>query len=63
MVVEKACKNCKRIIKGSICPICKKTELTASWKGFVVVVDPERSEIAEILGIETPGKYALRIGK
>lgn len=63
MAVEKACKNCHRLVKGNICPICKTSELTSSWKGYVVVMDPSKSEVAKMLKIEVPGKYALRIGR
>lgn len=63
-MAKKACKNCRRIIeKGKVCPNCKDSELTNNWKGYVVILDPEKSEIAERLGIDKPGKYALRIGK
>jgi len=43
------------------CEVCKSTNLSTSWKGFVVVVNPE-SEIAKILNINEPGKYALYVG-
>ena len=60
----KACKNCKFVIEsGDSCPICKGTDLTTNWKGFVIVLDPEKSEIAGKMGITIPGKYALRLGK
>ena len=64
MAVSKACKNCKRIIeKGTVCPVCHSTDLTSNWKGFVVVIDSENSEIAKKLGVTIPGKYALRLSK
>jgi len=61
--MEKACKQCRRVVEGTFCPTCKTSQLTASWKGYVVVMDPENSEIAKRLNIKTPGKYALRLGK
>lgn len=64
MPTSKACKKCRRIIeKGNVCPVCKSTDLTTNWKGFVIVIDPLNSEIAKKLGIKLPGKYALRLGK
>ena len=59
----KACKNCRRIVEGNVCPVCKDSELTPHWKGFIIVIDPEKSEFAKKLGITAPGKYAIRIGK
>ena len=62
-MVEKACKKCRRITETDTCPTCKDSELTASWKGYVLVFDPNASEIAKNLGITVPGKYALRLSK
>jgi DNA-directed RNA polymerase subunit E" len=61
--MEKACKQCRRIIEGNICPICKESQLTPSWKGLLIVIDPDNSEIAKRFGITIPGKYALNLGK
>ena len=57
---DKACKLCKRIVKGNICPACKTTELSKNWKGVLVVIDPE-SEIAKAAGVAAPGRYAVRV--
>ncbi len=60
-MVEKACKNCNRIVEDSNeCPVCKNNDLSNSWSGLVVIYNPENSEIAEELEIQTPGKYAIR---
>jgi len=57
---EKACKTCRRLVKGSICPVCKASELTKNWKGVLVVIDVN-SEVAKEAGISSPGKYAIRV--
>lgn len=59
-MAEKACKKCRRLVKGNICPICKSTELTKSWRGIILVLNSE-SEIAKEAGITAPGKYASRV--
>jgi DNA-directed RNA polymerase subunit E" len=60
-VSEKACKQCNRIVEdASECPVCKNNDLSDSWSGLVMIYDPEDSEIAERLEIQTPGKYAIR---
>ncbi|NIM47357.1 MAG: DNA-directed RNA polymerase subunit E'' [Candidatus Aenigmarchaeota archaeon] len=59
-MAEKACKKCRRLVKGNICPVCKSTELTRSWRGIILVLNSE-SEIAKEAGITTPGKYASRV--
>ena len=61
MTTEKACKRCKRIVAGKQCPICKGQDLTPHWRGLVVILDPDKSEIAKSLNIELPGEYALKV--
>ena len=56
------CRECKRFTLEKQCPICKSTNLSASWKGLIVINDPADSEIAQLLGITVPGKYALFVG-
>ncbi len=57
---EKACRNCKRLVKGNVCPICKSSDLTMNWRGIIVVLDTN-SEIAKEAKITSPGKYAVRV--
>ncbi len=60
MVKKKVCKSCKIFVKGSECPLCKSTELTTSWKGRVIIVDPNKSEVAKKMGITVKGEYAIK---
>jgi DNA-directed RNA polymerase subunit E" len=60
-LTEKACKNCRFISNGPVCPNCKSTNLSDDWTGLVVIIDPERSEIAKKMGIKSPGRYAVRV--
>jgi len=55
------CRNCRRFTTEQACPVCKSTNLSTSWKGLVVIVDPE-SEVAKILKVSEPGRYALYVG-
>lgn len=55
-----ACRNCKRLTYGKMCPYCKSTNLSSSWKGIVIINDVN-SEVAQFLGIEKPGKYAIYV--
>lgn len=57
---EQACKICRRLVKGSVCPVCKTNELTRNWKGILVIFDTE-SEVAKEAGITAPGKYAIKV--
>lgn len=64
MVKEKACRTCRKVIEeGDECPVCHGTAFTTFWKGYAVVIDPDKSDIAKKMGINTPGKYALKLGR
>jgi len=54
-----ACRNCKTLTTEKECPRCKSKDLTKNWKGFIYVVDPEKSEIAKLLNLNSRGKYAM----
>ena len=61
-MVELACKRCKFInIDAEVCKNCGSTELTKEWYGYVIILNPEKSEIAKKLDIKTPGRYALKV--
>ena len=58
-----ACSECHLILSDGIdqCNICPSAPVSSDWTGYVVVIDPSRSEIANRLNIEAPGKYALKV--
>jgi len=60
MVKKKVCKNCRIFVKGNECPLCKSTDMTTSWKGRLIIVDPNKSEIAKKLNITVKGEYAIK---
>lgn len=59
---ELACKNCHRLIEEGkdLCPYCGG-ELSKNWKGYIYIVDAEKSEIAKSTGIKSKGEYAIRV--
>jgi DNA-directed RNA polymerase subunit E" len=61
MAKEKACKNCKRIYEGEVCPNCEKKDTSDTFKGKVEIVNSEKSEVAKELKITKPGLYAVKI--
>ncbi|KAF6243657.1 transcription elongation factor Spt4 [Nitrosopumilus sp. b1] len=61
MVREMACRKCKFVTTGKVCPACKSSDLTPDWNGIVLVVNPENSQIAQTLGITSKGKYAIKV--
>ncbi len=60
-MTDKACKNCRYISNGPICPNCKSTNLSDDWSGLVVIVDPNASEVAKRMSIKAAGRYAVRV--
>ena len=61
MAKQKACKNCKAIFAGAKCPKCGSEEGRDTFKGKVVILNPEQSEIAKKLNIKEKGEYAVRV--
>jgi DNA-directed RNA polymerase subunit E" len=59
-MVTKACTRCHRIMEDEKCAICNLAT-SKNWSGFLIVVDPENSEIAKELQIQLSGEYALRV--
>jgi len=60
----KACRECRRVTEeGEKCPNCGSTAFTTFWRGYVIILDPEKSEIAKKMGITISGKYALRLSR
>ena len=67
MVKELACRKCKCVTIGKVCPACKSSDLTPDWDGVVIIANPKESRIAQTLKIsveqwkiENP-KYALKV--
>ena len=64
MVKEKACRECRKItVEGAKCANCNSSQFTTFWRGFVVIINPDKSELAKKMGITNPGKYALRLSR
>jgi len=58
---KKVCKKCSVFIEeGNQCPICQGTQLVESWKGRIIVLNCEESEIAKKLNIKQKGEYAIK---
>jgi DNA-directed RNA polymerase subunit E" len=57
-----ACKQCRFIVstKEKVCPKCGG-ELSDKYSGMVIVLDPEKSEIAKIVEINAVGSYAVKV--
>lgn len=55
------CRECHRVVEGESCALCGTTNLSSDWAGYLVIIDPEHSEIARKMNIKLPGRYALKV--
>ena len=63
-----ACGECNRILPDPPskndpvqCHHCPSAPVTTDWSGYVVILQPERSEVAQRLNITDSGSYALKV--
>jgi len=58
---EMACRKCRAVTTGKVCPVCKSSDLTPDWSGILLIFKPEDSQVARTLSITQKGKYALKV--
>ena len=61
MAKEKVCKSCKIFVEGEQCPLCKGNQFTNLFNGKVVVLDSNKSFIAQQMNIKEKGRYAIKV--
>ena len=65
MAVKKpsACGECHLVLADGVdqCPRHPSSRGSSDWNGYVIIMQPNRSEIAKRLQVELPGKYALKV--
>ena len=59
--MKKVCKSCKIFVQGTECPLCKGASFTETWKGRIIALDVEKSEILKNIGIQSKGEYAIKV--
>ena len=55
----RACKLCNYVTEETACPLCGD-ETSKDWQGYVIIINPDKSRLAQEMNIRTPGRYALR---
>lgn len=61
MAKPKACKICNTIFEnGDKCPKCESKESTENFKGKIIILNPEKSEIAPKLKLKNAGIFAIK---
>jgi len=58
-----ACGECHGVLPESTdqCMHCPSSPVTLDWSGYVLIMDFERSEVAQRLNIERNGEFALKV--
>ena len=61
-MVQRACKKCKAVFDGSVCTQCGSDDVVDTFKGKIVILNPEQSEIAQQMKITKKGTFAVKLG-
>jgi len=56
----RACRKCHFLTEEDVCPKCSG-ETSKEWQGYVYVVDYTVSAIAKAMGIDSNGRFALKV--
>ncbi|TAJ45645.1 transcription elongation factor subunit Spt4 [Methanofollis fontis] len=59
--MPKVCHECHKVVEGEVCMSCGSSNLTEDWAGYLIIIDPKHSAIAERMNIDMPGRYALKV--
>ncbi len=64
-IKEKACRKCKALVSLDTkkCPVCGNDSFTKLWEGYIIIIDPGKSVVAEKIGAQIAWKYAIRIAR
>jgi DNA-directed RNA polymerase subunit E" len=59
----KACRSCRALVdkEVEVCPHCGSREFSDEWEGVAIIVDPEKSEVAKVLGIKDRGRFVVKL--
>jgi DNA-directed RNA polymerase subunit E" len=56
----RACRNCKNVTEELKCEKCGG-DTVLEWKGYLFILDQNRSLIGKKAGISSPGEYAIKV--
>ncbi|RME78183.1 DNA-directed RNA polymerase subunit E'' [Candidatus Woesearchaeota archaeon] len=63
MAKKKVCKSCRALYDAGLaeCPLCGSNQTATSSHGRIYVSDPEKSFVAQQVGIKRAGEYAIKV--
>lgn len=58
-----ACTECHLVLDDGVdqCSRCPSAPVSSDHQGYVIIINPHRSDIAKKLEVDRPGKYALKV--
>ena len=59
--MKKVCKKCKFFTEKDVCPVCKNNTFSTNWQGRIYFTDVKKSMIAQKMGVEVNGEYAIKV--
>ena len=59
--MKKACKQCRVLVDGGICPVCKNSDFSTNWNGRITMMDAEKSAISKKLDIKHNYDFAIKV--
>lgn len=59
--MKKACKQCRALVDGGVCPVCKNSDFGNTWNGRFLVLEHSKSAIAKRMAISANGDFALKV--
>ena len=59
--MKKFCKACKILVEKDQCPVCKKNQFVTNWKGRIIIIDKEKSVLAQKISAPANGEYAIKL--
>lgn len=62
MAKDKVCKDCGFLSDENKCINCGSNNFLDKYKGKVLILDAEKSDVAKKLNIKSNGKFALKYG-
>lgn len=60
-MAQKVCKQCRIVVNGELCPLCKNLSLASATQGRVVILNAQKSEIAQKVGYPIEGEYVIKV--
>ena len=49
------------LVDGNECPACKSNQFSTNWQGRLYIIDPTKSLVAEKIGLQAKGEYAIKV--